>query len=192
MAQLVGPAQTVVAGAQAGDARAWEALFDEHYPRLYRFFRPRVACDADAEDLAAETFADAVRGIRGFRWRNRPFGAWLFAIARNRLRMYYRSRRVTVPLDTALLDHGLLDHGLLDGGLPHGVAGWHVDERGAADVRDILRRMRHEHRLVLELRYVLGLSGEEAAAAMGRSHGATRKLLQRASAEFRAHYSRAG
>ena len=43
----------------------------------------------------------------------------------------------------------------------------------------------HEHmpledRTVIELRYLLGMSGEETAAAMGRSHASTRKLLSMA------------
>jgi DNA-directed RNA polymerase specialized sigma24 family protein len=54
------------------------------------------------------------------------------------------------------------------------------------EVRDLLTRLRPDHRIALELKYMIGLDGEEAAAAMSRSHGAFRSLLHRATLAFRA------
>ena len=161
-------ARRVVERARSGDESAWRELFDEHYPRLFKFFRSRVDNDATAEDLAAETFTEAVRGLSRFRWRNRPFGAWLFGIGRNRLRMHYRSRRVHAELPDEI--------------------GYAHDEYAEVDLRDALARLEPDHRQAIELRYLLGLSGKEAAAAMGRSHGAFRALLHRAAAAFKREY----
>lgn len=158
-----------VAAARAGDEEAWHALFDEYYPRLYTFMRRRVADPETAEDLAAQTFTDAFRGLPRFRWRNRPFGAWLFAVARNRLRMHYRSSRAP--------HHQLPDDLQAPG-----------DETLSLDVRDALDRLPPAQREAIELRYVIGLSGKEAAAAMGRSHGAFRMLLHRATEAFKAEF----
>jgi len=162
------PDRNAVEAARSGSESAWRELFDEHYPRLHRFFLARVDADS-AEDLAAETFSDAYRGIGKFRWRNRPFSAWLYGIARNRLRMHYRKRRE-------------------EDELPDDVE--HVrDEYLAVDIRLVLERLSDEHCAAIELRYVLGLSGAEAAAAMGRSHGAFRALLHRAAAAFKSEFS---
>jgi RNA polymerase sigma-70 factor (ECF subfamily) len=165
-------ARQAVDEARRGDESAWRELFDEHYPKLLRFFRSRVASTAIAEDLAAETFADAFRGIDKFQWRDRPFGAWLYGIARNRLRMHYRSKR----------DHAELPDEVLQVG----------DAYMDVDIRDVLERLDPDHRAAIEYRYVLGLSGEEAAAAMGRSHGAFRALLHRATAAFKHEYGERG
>ena len=161
-------ARRAVERARAGDESAWRDLFDEHYPRLFKFFRSRVDSDATAEDLAAETFTEAVRGLGRFQWRNRPFGAWLFGIARNRLRMHYRARRVHAELPEEI--------------------GYARDDYVEVDVRDALDRLDPDHRIAIELRYLLGLSGQEAAAAMDRSHGAFRALLPRATAAFKREY----
>jgi RNA polymerase sigma-70 factor (ECF subfamily) len=158
-----------IASAQAGDEQAWRALFDEHYPKLYAFMRRRVGDRETAEDLAAETFVDAFRGLPRFRWRGKPFGAWLFTVARNRLRMHYRSHS---PGSVALSEWD-------------GVA---RDETLTVAVDDALSRLSAEYREALELRYVIGLSGAEAAAAMGRSHGAFRMLLLRATQAFKTEY----
>lgn len=161
-------ARRVVERARSGDESAWRELFDEHYPRLFKFFRSRVDNDVTAEDLAAETFTEAVKGLGKFQWRDRPFGAWLFGIGRNRLRMHYRSRRVHAELPEEI--------------------GYARDEYVEVDVRDALARLEPDHRMAIELRYLLGLTGQEAAAAMGRSHGAFRALLHRAAAAFKQEY----
>lgn len=157
-----------VEAAQAGDEEAWRSLYEQHFARLARFFRWRVPSDEVAEDLAAEVFVDAFRGLGKFRWRNRPFEAWLFVIARNRLAKYYRERRIEaeVPFDVE----------------------YRRDDFVSVDVRDALSRLTDDHRQAIEYRYIVGLTGEEAAAAMGKSHGAFRVLLHRATKAFKSEY----
>ena len=58
----------------------------------------------------------------------------------------------------------------------------------AVEVRDVLARLRDDYREALVLRYAVGLSGQEAAAAMGRSHGSFRALLLRATRAFRQEF----
>jgi RNA polymerase sigma-70 factor, ECF subfamily len=166
--RLVDDERLVVARASRRDEAAWAELFDRHYVKLYRFFRARVGTDETAEDLASETLLQAFRSIERFVWRQIPFGAWLFAIARRVLASHYRRPRLRAdPLD-------------------HAEPGGHVrDEYLAVEVRDVLGRLSPEHRTALELKYVVGLSGEEAAAAMGRSHAAFRSLLHRAARSYR-------
>lgn len=151
--------------ARNGDVRAWETLFDINYPKLYRFFRSRVPTGEDAEDLAGEVFLEAYRSIERYNPNRHPFGAWLFGIARHRLADHRRrSRRRAVEEQRGYADE--------DGYL-------------SVEIDDLLSRMRPQHRTALELRFIVGLTGEEAAGAMGRSHGAFRALLNRAVSEFR-------
>ena len=66
------------------------------------------------------------------------------------------------------------------------------DEYLEVEIRDALENLEPDHRAAIEYRYVLGLSGEEAAAAMGRSHGAFRALLHRATTAFKSEYGEIG
>jgi RNA polymerase sigma-70 factor, ECF subfamily len=162
-----GEAASQVERARRGEEAAWEELFNEHYPLVFRFFRARVAEAAQAEDLASNVFLQAFRSIDRFTWQGKPFRAWLFGIARNELASHYRSLRPTA--DIAATQQAAVR-----------------DEFLAVEIRDILERLPTEYRTALELRYVIGLSGIEAAAAMGRSHGAFRALLLRAVRAYRA------
>jgi RNA polymerase sigma factor (sigma-70 family) len=162
--------ERTVEAARSGEASAWHELFDAHYQKLYRYFRSRLQSAEDAEDLAAEVFAEAYRSLGTFRWRSRPFESWLFGIARHRLLMYYRGRRPTQEIPESI---------------------GHVrDEYLGVEIQDVLERLPADYREAIELRYALGLSGIEAAAAMGRSHGSFRTLLSRASEAFRNEYRR--
>ena len=155
--------------AQAGDEEAWRLLFDDYYPRLYRFMLRRVSSAEIAEDLAAEVFLDAFRGLPRFQWRGTPFGAWLFKVAHNRLAAHYRSAR---PIPVNEVEDVPSDS----------------DESVGLDVSDVLERLPADYREAIVLRYVTGLSGAEAAAAMGKSHGAFRMLLHRATQAFKDEY----
>jgi len=153
----------IVEAARAGDEHAWREIFDACYQRLYRFFRARVSSEETAEDLASAVFLEAFRSIQRFEWRERPFEAWLFGIARHQLAGHYRSESRLPQLDEAPAVN---------------------DSYLSIEIADVLGRLRPDHRQALELRYVLGLTGEEAAAAMGRSHNAFRQLLYRAVQAF--------
>ena len=154
----------LIEAARRGEEPAWEQLFNDHYPRVYRFFRARVAAAEQAEDLASNVFLQAFRSIERFSWQGKPFEAWLFGIARNELASHYRALQPTEALQEPTVRDEFLE----------------------VEIRDILERLPHDYRVALELRFVIGLSGIEAAAAMDRTHGSFRSLLLRAVRAFRA------
>ncbi len=83
----------------AGDARAHAGLLRALGPMLERFYRRRCpAGDAEVEDLVQETLI-AVHSRRGTYDVERPFTAWLFAIARYKMIDHFRRRRSTCDVD---------------------------------------------------------------------------------------------
>ena len=77
----------------------WDALYAEHLPRIYNYFRFRVGTDADAEDLTASAFERAWQARERYQQDLAAFSTWLFTIARNLAVDFLRSRRPQVPLD---------------------------------------------------------------------------------------------
>jgi RNA polymerase sigma-70 factor (ECF subfamily) len=74
-------------------------LWRDANPALLRYLRV-IAPDA-AEDIAAETWLQVVRGLPGFRGDQSDWRAWLFTTARRRAidETRRRARRPTSPLD---------------------------------------------------------------------------------------------
>jgi RNA polymerase sigma-70 factor (ECF subfamily) len=82
-----------------GDALAHELLLRALVPLLTSFYRRRMRdADSDVEDLVQETLI-SVHGKRATYDRDRPFTAWLYAIARYRLIDHVRRRKLSVPIE---------------------------------------------------------------------------------------------
>lgn len=81
-----------------GNAASHAALLRALVPLLRAFYRRRVG-DGDAvEDLVQETLI-AVHTRRISYDRDRPFTAWLFAVARHKMIDYFRRMRQICPID---------------------------------------------------------------------------------------------
>ncbi|MEZ5559097.1 MAG: RNA polymerase sigma factor [Pseudomonadales bacterium] len=70
----------------------FDALYREHYPRVFGLCRRLLGDAADAEDAAQEVFMRGYRAIRRYRSGD-PFGPWIGAIASNYCVDLLRRRR---------------------------------------------------------------------------------------------------
>lgn len=167
----------LVEHARQGDESAVEALYRQHYDRVYRYVFYRLGSPTVAEDVASQVFLAMVRGLPRFEWQGRPFVAWLYAIAQKQVAYHLRrhSRADSVDLNEAL----------------HLVADTAGPETGAEEreqrvaLAQALRQLPDTQREVIILRYVLSLSLAETAAALERSEGAIKQLQLRALAGLR-------
>ena len=89
----------LLAAAQGGSEAAFATLWRDGNQALLRYLR--VAAPAAAEDVAAETWVQVVRGLTSFRGDERAWRSWLFTIARHRAidEGRRRSRHPATPLD---------------------------------------------------------------------------------------------
>src|SRR3954464_14170084 len=72
----------LIAKAQAGDGRAFEALLSGHVGQVGRFARAFAATESDADDLAQEALIKVYKSLRLFRYQS-AFATWLYAVVRN-------------------------------------------------------------------------------------------------------------
>ncbi len=78
------PEAQLVRGAQSGDARSFELLFDRYYHMIHAFVYRVCLLETEADDLAQETFIRAARGISSYRGAA-SFKNWLYRIAHHAL-----------------------------------------------------------------------------------------------------------
>jgi RNA polymerase sigma factor (sigma-70 family) len=76
-----------------GSTDAFAAFYTRHVKSLLAFFMWRTGDAEVAADLASETFAAALAGIRTYRGEAQP-GSWLYGIARRKLALSRRRGRV--------------------------------------------------------------------------------------------------
>jgi RNA polymerase sigma-70 factor (ECF subfamily) len=173
----------------AGDRAALGEVVQRHQAAVFRFARRMLHDDAAAEDVLQETFVAALRRAGDFRGEGTVRG-WLLAVARNAARMRQR-RRVGEPSVHEPLD--VLDEpASIEACAALGeAAGFGADpERALAAAEQsaarrvwlsgALEALPWGEREVLWLRDVEGLSGDDAAAALGLSRAAMKSRLHRA------------
>lgn len=166
--------RTLVERARDGDRQAFAALYDRYLDQVYGYIRRRVGDQQTAEDLCSEVFLKALRGIRSFTWQGADPGAWLIAIARNRLRDHYKSARVRRE---EVRDASTGTPAVDPRQTPERTA---VGRDMALSLGRALELLSDDHREVLELRFLHELSVVETATAMERTVGAVKALQYRA------------
>src|SRR4051795_4843854 len=87
--------------AQSGDGTAVEALVRELRPRIFRYVLARVLDPHTAEDVTQEVAMTVMSSLPRYVDTGRPFTAWVFGIATNKLRELRRaaSRRPETAMD---------------------------------------------------------------------------------------------
>lgn len=162
----------LVERAKKGDSGAFGELYEFYAPLVFRFLFAHTNDRQDAEDLTEEVFLRVWEALPGFRLRGVPFGGYLFRVARNALYDHYRrDRKQFAPVE--------LGYERADDGQPDPAESVPVRIRHG-EIQDCLQQLRDDYRTVVAMRFLVGLSVEETAAAMGRSEGAIRVLQHRA------------
>lgn len=157
--------------ARSGDKAAFGELYDHYHAAVFRFLYYRVSSATLAEDLTAETFFRALRGMSSFRWQGRDFGAWLMTIARNLAADHFKAGRTRLEQTTE--DTETLDSAA--DGPEREVLALLTSEA----LRDALAKLPLEQRECVVMRFLEGLSIAETADIMGRSVGAIKQLQLR-------------
>lgn len=155
-----------------GDPDAFEALLERHARYLFGIAQALVG-NADAEDLVQETFA----AILQTRFRGEAsVRTWLVQILVRRAGMLHRSRARRERWHAAAADGSSQEVRSTPG----------ADAR--MDLTTMLESLTPEHRAVIVLREIQGLSYEEMASALGVPRGTVESRLHRAREELRRRY----
>src|ERR1700733_8389874 len=88
-----------------GDAKSFEALYQRHEMRVWRYLERNVRNAAVADDLMQEVWFSVAREAARYQPRAR-FSTWLFAIAHNRMVDAIRGSRPQVSLEAVGFDDG--------------------------------------------------------------------------------------
>src|SRR3990170_1083234 len=87
---------------------AWDELYDTYFPKMYRYLYIRIGDRDVAEELAAEVFEQACRGVHRFRYRGVPFASWLYRVAHNVMVDCLARREAGAGLEECLRGHEAL------------------------------------------------------------------------------------
>ena len=166
--------QLLVHRAQAGSKEALGVLLQRHEPQLRRVVGRMLRRTEDVQDALQETSVRVTAALASFR-ANAPFGPWVRRIATNVTLSTLRRNR---PRETAVLS----------GDLPSGgsdPAQGLIQAEQSEQLQHLLGRLPTNHRRILELRLVTGLTNSEIAELMKVPQSSVRVMFGRAVEQLR-------
>ena len=182
--------ETLLAGARAGDERAFAAIVDRYETRVAATVVGMLGPGDDAEDVGQETFIRLYRYMDGYRG-DASLGTYLTRIAMNlsltalRKRKRWFSRFVSVestPGGGSTDGRETVGPGLemIAVETDEGPLGRLEQAEQRDSVQRALADLNPDHRAVIVLRWMDGLSTKETAAALGVPVGTVMSRLSRA------------
>ena len=165
----------LVALALGGDVRAFERLVERHRDTVYRV-AARVTGDVDADDVTQDTFLRAYHRLDRYRG-DATFRAWVLQIAHNAA-LSHAGRRPEPPIPLSELEDE-------PPAAPAGTPADQVEGRERRRRLDVkVRGLSPQHRAVLVLRDIEGLSYDEIAHVTATPVGSVKARLHRARDEM--------
>lgn len=162
----------LVRRAQKDPARFGE-IYDLFVHRVYRFLYSQGLSRVEADDVAAQTFLDALEALPRYREQGR-FAGWLFSIARNRMRDHFRaaSKKRTIEEMAEPREHASLPDRI-------------DQQRKVEALGGLIDGLEPAQRELLHLRFAADLTFREIAHVVEDNEEAVKKRLYRLLASLR-------
>jgi len=161
---------------------ALAAFYDAYFDRVYAYVRRMVGSQHLAEDLTQDIFMHLLSNLESYD-PARPLRPWVFTIATNKLRDFWRSRRHRMGQREVSIE---ADEG----------GGWTTSDEPRPEERlmavertgklaEAIEALPESMRVTLMLRYYEGMSFADIGAIVERNEDAVRKRYSRALEELR-------
>ena len=150
-----------------GDRDAFAALYQEHYPAVFRFALYMTGDRIVAGELTQDVFVWFVDHAADYDPKRGELAAFLGGVARKFLHSRERSRRRWVPLEDSAPDRSDFTAGL-------------ERDQDAAALRRAIAALPERYRLAVVLCDLQEYSYEQAAAMLGCATGTIKSRLHRA------------
>jgi len=161
-----------------GDQDAFDQLIHRYEGKIYSVAYRFMGNHADAGDLAQDTFIRMYQALPGFRGDS-SFATWLYRIAANACRdeLRKRQRRRSVSMDEMIEASPANIPAAAGEYSPEETVQRHETQR---QVQECLNRLSDDHRLILVMREIQGLSYEEISGMLDCSLGTVKSRISRA------------
>lgn len=83
------------------EQKKFDEIYRHYYSNIFYYIKKRISNQQDSEELASEVFTNFYKKIENFDETKCSVSTWLYVIASNRLKNYYRDRKEELPLEAA-------------------------------------------------------------------------------------------
>lgn len=146
-------------------------LIEKYSDGLFRFLSLHTECREDAEDLMQDIFSNCYRTRESFDSSRCSEQAWIFILAKNRLKNYYRDKKKLLSLDSFEYEK--------EDPVDYMAQAVHV-MRCREIAAEVIKTLDDRSRQIIVLRFFEEKSHEEIGNILGLSTGNVRVIQGRA------------
>lgn len=158
----------------------FERYYRQYFTQVRGYILKRVFNEQMAEDLTMDVFCTVWDKFEVFDESKASFQTWLYVIVNNKLKNYYRDRKVNVELDESIA-------------IEDNQADEIVEAIQLQDMRDqlytALEELNETQRKIVIYKYFKDMNANEIADLLGLSAGNVRILLKRALDKIRFYFN---
>lgn len=144
-------------------AKDFEEFYLNTFDGVYRFISSWVYSKEDAEDLVGDIYYKA---CRGFGSCTKASKAWIFTIASNTLKNYYRDQKPTSILPESLVSLEDVEDNI-------------ISSERAVELVTAINKLSSDDQMLVSLRYFAELSYRDISKVMGISVPAAKTRMSR-------------
>lgn len=180
----------VISRAKQGDHRAFEVLVTEYEQKVYSLAYHYVGSEQDAMDICQEVFLRVYRFLPQFSGESR-FSTWLYRVTSNACKDFLRKKgsRMEVSLSQEGEEE---DYTLEVPDLRYHPENVMEQKEMRRQIEESLHQLSPDHREILVMRDVLGLSYEEIANSLDLEEGTVKSRISRAREKLRIKLTETG
>lgn len=159
-----------------GDVEAFNELVNRHHTKIYGLAYRMLGNAEDAEDATQETFLEAYKSIKTFRFQSQ-FGTWLYKVGLNTCNQYIRKAKSRNRMLDAYTENTAA-HGMTEEReIPERMA---IKTEQSQVVQAAIDRLPPKQREVITLFYMQHLKYKEIAEILNCSLGTVASRLNKA------------
>ncbi len=153
----------LIARIQKGELELFAEIYELFAQKIYAFIFYKTFHRETAEDITSQTFTRALEKIRSFDSRKGSFNSWIYAIARNSVIDFYRTKKDSKNIDD-----------VFDLASETDISVEFDSQAEFTEIRAALRKISPRQREIILLRIWEGLKFREIAEVLGKSEAAVK------------------
>ena len=163
------------------DMASFEKFYSDYYDKVFRYILKKTGDFHISEDLTMDTFTACYKHFENYDDKRASLGTWVYTIASNKLKNYYRDKKDFDELD----DKALISNDMED----MVIEATHIE-----NLRDILadalETLNETQQMVIVLKYFKNKKSNEISQMTGLSSANVRAIASRAVQKLKDYFDK--
>lgn len=162
---------------------SFEKYYNQYYRTVFLYINKKICDEFTAEDITMDCFMAAYQNFDRFEESKASFGTWLFVIVNNKLKNYYRDKKIHEEIDE--------NSSIADDFSDDVLAAEYISEMRDS-LYDALMELNELQRKMVIYKYFYEKNSTEISEITGVPAGSVRVQLSRAIAKLKKYFDKKG